>query len=313
MDEPLNCVPEMDCIIRRRDLPSFYRDSKPEDRLIQLVLKEVQQLPLSQALIFNTFEDLDRSTLNQMRSLGPKVYAIGPVQLNLKTKLGLPEPEQAAASSSNSLWEEDKSCIAWLNKQPPKSVVYVSIGSLAAMTKENQLEIWHGLVNSGVRFLWVQRQGSTRGELTEIDAEEELLIGKTKEMGYIVKWAPQELVLGHPAIGGFLTHSGWNSTLESIAEGVPMICWPHFVDQQVNSRYVGEVWKLGLDMKDKCERSVVEKMVKEVMELRREEFLKRAEDMAEMAKVSVRNGGSSYNDMNNLIEDIRLMRLKTWQ
>lgn len=255
MDEPINCVPEMDCIIRRRDLPSFYRDTNPEDRLIQLVLKEDQQLPVAQALIFNTFEDLDRSTLNQMRTLGPKVYAIGPVQLCLKTKLGRAETEQtAASSSSNSLWEEDKSCIGWLNKQPPKSVVYVSIGSVAVMTKEDQLEIWHGLVNSGVRFLWVQRQGSIKGEWVEIEAEEELLAEKSKEIGYIVKWAPQEEVLGHPAIGGFLTHSGWNSTLESITEGVAMICWPHFVDQQVNSRYVGEVWKVGLDMKDKCER-----------------------------------------------------------
>lgn len=221
------------------------------------------------------------------------------MQLCLKTKLGRAETEQTAAySSSNSLWEEDKSCIGWLNKQPPKSVVYVSIGSVAVMTKEDQLEIWHGLVNSGVRFLWVQREGCIKGEWVEIEAEEELLAEKSKEIGYIVKWAPQEEVLGHPAIGGFLTHSGWNSTLESIAEGVAMICWPHFVDQQVNSRYVGEVWKVGLDMKDKCERSVVGKMVKEVMVLRKDELSKRAKDMADMAKASVRVGGSSYNDMN---------------
>lgn len=309
MDEPIKCVPEMDCIIRRRDLPSFYRDTNPEDRLIQLVLKEGQQLPLAQALIFNTFEDLDGSTLNQMRTLGPKVYAIGPVQLYLKTKLGL--TETAAFSSSHSLWEEDKSCIGWLNKQPPKSVVYVSIGSLAVMTKKDQLEIWHGLVNSGVGFLWVQRQGEgcIKGEWAEIEGEEESLAEKSKGIGYIVKWAPQEEVLGHRAIGGFLTHGGWNSTLESITEGVAMICWPHFVDQQVNSRYVGEVWKVGLDMKDKCERSVVERMVKEVMVSRKDELSKRAKDMADMAKASVRVGGSSYNDMNNLIEDIRLMRL----
>lgn len=139
-----------------------------------------------------------------------------------------------------------------------------------------------------------QRQGSIKGEWVEIEAEEELLAEKSKEIGYIVKWAPQEEVLGHPAIGGFLRHSGWNSTLESIREGVAMIWWPHFVDQPVNSRYVGEVWKVGLDMKDKCERSVV----KEVMVLRKDELSKRAKDMADMAKASVRVGGSSYNDMN---------------
>ncbi|MFQ6647108.1 hypothetical protein Gotur_020416, partial [Gossypium turneri] len=83
------------------------------------------------------------------------------------------------------------------------------------------------------------------------------LVEGTKERGYIVDWAPQEDVLSHGAIGGFLTHSGWNSTLESVTAGVPMICG----DQQLNSRFVEEVWKLGLDMKDVSDRRVVEQMV----------------------------------------------------
>ncbi|TKY69965.1 7-deoxyloganetic acid glucosyltransferase [Spatholobus suberectus] len=90
----------------------------------------------------------------------------------------------------------------------------------------------------------------------------------------MVGWAPQEEVLAHKAIGGFLTHSGWNSTLESVVAGVPMICWPYFADQQINSRFVSEVWKLGLDMKDVCDRHVVEKMVNDLMVHRREEFLR---------------------------------------
>jgi UDP:flavonoid glycosyltransferase YjiC (YdhE family) len=77
----------------------------------------------------------------------------------------------------------------------------------------------------------------------------------------MVGWAPQEEVLAHPAIGGFLTHSGWNSTIDSITAGIPVICWPYLVDQQVNSRFVSEVWKLGMDMKDDCERVIMEKMV----------------------------------------------------
>jgi hypothetical protein len=308
-DEPITSVPEMECIIRRRDLPSFYRGTGSDDPLIQLVLKEDQHLPLAEALIFNTFEDLDRSTLNQMRTLGPKVYAIGPLHAHLKTRLASVTTTSEQPASSYSLWKENYSCIAWLDMQPLKSVIYVSIGSLAVMTNNDLLEIWHGLVNSGARFLWVQRPGSITG-LDDGSAIPDELAHKTKERGLIVSWAPQEQVLGHPAIGGFLTHSGWNSTLESIVEAVPMICWPYFVDQQVNSRYVEQVWKLGLDMKDVCNRAIVEKMVKELMELRRDEFLQRADQMAKLAKASVSKGGSSYHDLNNLIEDVRLMRLK---
>lgn len=173
-------------------------------------------------------------------------------------------------------------------------------------------EIWHGLVNSGTRFLWVRRPGSVLGLGSERDEEIPVELSRgTKERGYVVSWAPQEEVLAHPAVGGFLTHSGWNSTLESMVSGKPMICWPYFVDQQVNSRYVGEVWKLGLDMKDSCDRVIVEKMVKEVMELRKDEFLQRAEEMAELAKKAVGPGGSSFADVDRLIQDIKMMKITT--
>ena len=168
------------------------------------------------------------------------------------------------------------------------------------------MEFWHGLVNSGSRFLWVIRPDS----LTEKDGEFQLqaqLREVTKERGQIVDWAPQEEVLAHPAVGGFLTHGGWNSTLESIFAGVPMICWPYFSDQQLNSRFVSHVWKIGMDMKDTCDRVTVEKMVRDVMEERRAEFTKSVDAMAKLARSSLSEGGTSYCNFNRLIEDIRLM------
>ncbi|KAM0008979.1 putative 7-deoxyloganetin glucosyltransferase [Helianthus debilis subsp. tardiflorus] len=101
------------------------------------------------------------------------------------------------------------------------------------MTVEQLIEIWYGVVNSGKPFLWVRRPGSITSAYDESQVPTELL-EHTKEIGCIVEWAPQEDVLAHPAIGGFLTHSGWNSTMESILEGVPMVCWPYFGDQQTN-------------------------------------------------------------------------------
>ncbi|KAL6328171.1 hypothetical protein AAG906_034314 [Vitis piasezkii] len=211
----------------------------------------------------NTFEDLEGPVLSQIRNHCPKAYAIGPLHEHLKSRLA---SETTMSQSSNSLWEEDKTCIAWLDRQPLKSVIYVSFGSLVVIKKDELTEFWYGLVNSGSHFLW--RRPDTGGTL-----------GRNKERGLLVSWAPQEEVLAHPAVGAFLTHSGWNSTLEGITAGVPMICWPRFGDQQINSRFVSHVWKLGIDMKDTCDRITIEKMVGNLMEEKRAEFMKSADSM----------------------------------
>ncbi|GFP93776.1 7-deoxyloganetic acid glucosyltransferase [Phtheirospermum japonicum] len=123
---------------------------------------EHEEIPHAYGLILNTFEELEGPILRETRAVCPNIYTIGPLHTHLKSKLA------ANKAFSNRLWEEDRSCMAWLDSQPPRSIIY---------------------------------------------------------------WAPQEVVLDHPAVGGFLTHSGWNSTLESVYEGVPMICWPYFVDR----------------------------------------------------------------------------------
>lgn len=123
------------------------------------------------------------------------------------------------------------------------------------------------------------------------------------DRGRFAAWVPQEEVLGHGSVGVFLTHGGWNSILESIAEGVPMICWPYYADQYLNARFVSEVWRVGLDMKDRCDRNMVERMVREVLDERVEEFRVSAEKMKKYAMVRVgREGGSSLDE---LIQDLR--------
>ncbi|XP_057510902.1 7-deoxyloganetic acid glucosyl transferase-like isoform X2 [Actinidia eriantha] len=298
LDAPIASVPGMERFLRRCDLPSFFRAQDVADRDFQMILNETLQIPRAKALILNTFEDLEGPILAHARSVCPKIYTIGPLHTHLKNRLQSP-------ISSNSLWEEDSNCMAWLDTQPSRSVIYVSFGSIAMVSRDQLMEFWHGLVNSGKRFLWVVRPGSVAGE-GESQTPTELVEG-TRERGYMVGWAPQEEVLAHEAVGGFLTHSGWNSTLESIVAAVPMICWPWFGDQQINSRFVEEVWKLGLDMKDTCDRVIIEKMVRDLMDDRGEEFRQSADRMAELAKKAVREGGSSYCNLDCLIEDIRLL------
>ncbi|OVA17734.1 UDP-glucuronosyl/UDP-glucosyltransferase [Macleaya cordata] len=301
MDRPVKSVPEMKSFLRCRDLPSFCRVKELNDRGLQFVETETFNSTRATAQILNTFEDLEGPVLNQLRSYWRNLYTIGPLHALLKSRKST---DSSQTVSSNGLWEEDRSCMAWLDLQPLKSVVYVSFGSLTMVNREQWLEFWYGLVNSGKRFLWVRRPDSFAVEEEECQIPAELVEG-TRERGYMVEWAPQEEVLVHPAIGGFLTHSGWNSTLESMVAGVPMICWPHFADQQINSRYVSEVWKMGMDMKDKCDRSTVEKLVKDMMDDKREDLMRSTIRVSEKAKRSISEGGSSFRNFEALVDFIR--------
>lgn len=304
MDKPVTCVPGMENVIRRRDLPGFFRTERADDPGLAFFIEDqTVVMPRAYAMIINTCDGLEAPILSELASVFTKMYAVGPLHALLNTRIK--DLTNVASSSSKSiLFKEDKGCMAWLDSQSPKSVVYISFGSLVGLTRDKVLEFGHGLVNSGKPFLWVIRSDSITGE-----ADPSLTLGQLKDTiegnkGLIVSWAPQEDVLAHSAIGGFLTHSGWNSTLESIYAGVPMICWPGNGDQQINSRFVSDVWKIGLDMKDTCDRSLIEKMVRDLMDVKREEIMKSMDEITRKVQDGVKEGGSSYCNMEKLIEDI---------
>ncbi|XP_011654978.2 7-deoxyloganetic acid glucosyltransferase [Cucumis sativus] len=301
MDRILDNVPGMENLLRCRDLPGFCRATDPNnDPILQFIMSTFIRSTKFSALIMNTFEDLEGPILSNIRTLCPNLYSIGPLHALLKTKL------THETESLNNLWEVDRSCLTWLDNQAAGSVIYVSFGSITVMGNRELMEFWHGLVNSGRSFLWVIRPDLLKGENGEIEIPAELEEG-TKQRGYMVGWTPQEKVLCHEAVGGFLTHSGWNSTLESMVAGKPMICWPYGFDQLVNSRFVSNVWNLGLDMKDLCDRETVAKMVNDVMVNRKEEFVRSATEIANLARQSVNPGGSSYANFDRLIEDIKIL------
>ncbi|XP_020216959.1 7-deoxyloganetic acid glucosyltransferase [Cajanus cajan] len=299
MDRVITCIPGMENVFRCRDLPSFCRGTESDIVFpMNSMAFETRETLRARALILNTFEDLEGSVLSQIRLHFPRVFTIGPLHAQLNSRQ---DSNPETTPSTNCVWEVDRSCVTWLDSQPLKSVIYVSFGSIATVTREKLLEIWYGLVKSKKRFLWVVRHDMDGGDRVPAELEE-----GTKERGFIVGWAPQEEVLAHKAVGGFLTHSGWNSTLESLAAGVPMICWPAFGDQHVNSRFVSEVCKVGLDMKDvACDRDIVERMVNDLMGHRREEFLNSAEALALLANQSVSPAGSSYSHLDHLMHYIK--------
>lgn len=314
MDLPVKSVPGMETFLRRRDLPGFCRVNDIDEPKLRFISTETTQTTRAQALILNTFEDLEGSILSQIRKHMPRLFTIGPNHYLLRSKLESEFKSKGTELGSNtissgSFWKEDRRCMNWLDSQPEKSVLYVSFGSITVVTRVQILEFWHGLVNSGQRFLWVVRPDSVTGKINEEVEEEQILQIPAAEMGeiekgrgYTVSWASQQEVLNHSAIAGFLTHGGWNSILESIVAGVPMICWPYFGDQIINSRFVSHVWKIGLDMKDTCDRNTIEKMVKELMEVRRDEFVERINRMAGLARNAVTEGGPSCSNLDGMVE-----------
>ncbi|KAH0458770.1 hypothetical protein IEQ34_011584 [Dendrobium chrysotoxum] len=297
LDEHIKSVPAMEGFLRRRDLPSMCRKAtKADDKELQLFSNFASSGTRSKGLIFNTSDALEAPILSQIDSLFPTTYAVGPLHALVESI--------TSSFVSASLLAEDRSALNWLDAQPYRSVVYVSFGSLARLTQEEFLEFWHGFVNSGHRFLWVVRpdlvaEGTAAVEMAGLE-----------ERVRLVAWAPQEEVLRHRAVGCFITHSGWNSTLESAAAGVPMVCWPWAWDQLVNSRLVGEVWKVGLDMKDVCKREMVESMVRAAMEGEKaEELRRRATEMAVEIGRSVGEGGAARLNFERLLRDILSLSL----
>ncbi|KAM0948340.1 putative 7-deoxyloganetic acid glucosyltransferase [Dioscorea sansibarensis] len=311
LDERLYAVTGMESFLRRRDLPSCFREARDiSDPRLDVVYAVTVSTTRAKAFILNTFEAMDSTVLSHIRNVCPPTYVIGPLHSMLKS-MSLKLNTQSGQRSTNSanLWEEDRSCLTWLDSQPKGSVLYVSFGSFTVITNEDLMEFWHGLVNCGQRFLWAIRRDLVNGvedeEGRSLSVPPEVAEG-TRERGYLVAWAPQEEVLAHPSVGCFLTHSGWNSTLESAVAGVPMICWPFFADQLTTSRFVSEVWKIGLDMKDMHGRQIVERIVRDAMERESAQELRRsAAAMAEKARESIVEGGSSYLDFQRLVHHLK--------
>ena len=211
-------------------------------------------------IVINTFEAIEAAELAKIqRELSLPAFAVGPLHLLLGRT---PPAEQ-------SLHEPDRGCLAWLDARPPRSVLYVSLGSLARVDRGAFEEMAWGLAGSGVPFLWVVRPGSVAGGAAAAGDEAPPLPDgfeeEVRDRGKIVKWAPQRDVLAHAAIAAFWTHCGWNSTLESICEGVPMLVQPCFADQMANARYVTHRWGVGMEVGEVVERGRVAEAVARLM------------------------------------------------
>ncbi|KAF8044098.1 hypothetical protein BT93_A2163 [Corymbia citriodora subsp. variegata] len=265
------------------------------------------KMQTSAGIIVNTFEKLEpraiRAILDGQCVPGgptPPLYCIGPLISSREDDGGSPE------------------CLTWLDSQPRGSVVFLCFGSLGVFSGEQLKDIEMGLERSGQRFLWVVRsptedknQKAATSTMPDLDLGSLLPEGfleRTKQRGLVVKkWAPQVAVLSHPSVGGFVTHCGWNSVLEAVRAGIPMLAWPLYAEQRHNRVLLVQEMRIALPVDESEDGSVsseeVEKRVRQLMESEEGKMVReRALAVKEEAEAAQSSGGSSRSALTRLIE-----------
>jgi UDP:flavonoid glycosyltransferase YjiC (YdhE family) len=205
--------------------------------------------------------------------------------------------------NGDSLKVHDEEQRKWLDGQPENSVLYVSFGSYLSMPRSQFEEVAMGLRDSGVSFFWVARDRAA-------DLRETCGAGGK---GLAVPWCEQQKVLRHPAVGGFLSHCGWNSVLEAVCAGVPLLAFPVAWDQLVNARMVADEWKVGIDLREQRDedgtvsRTAISAVVRRLMDFDSgdgQEMRSRAAELRHASRSAVKEGGSSHRSLTGFLEDL---------
>ncbi|XP_055802711.1 zeatin O-xylosyltransferase-like [Solanum dulcamara] len=284
-----------------KKLPSM--EGTLTDKIKNLGASQSPYIDIRSGDIHNTSKIIEDEFLDLFAQVASKKekkqWAIGPV---LPTKL-------------DGLSNKENICLEWLNKQPSRSVLYVSFGTTTSFSNREIKELAMGLEQSKQRFLWVLRDAD-RGDIFTGEARRlELPEGfeeRVKGVGLVVReWAPQPEILAHSSMGGFMSHCGWNSCIESITMGVPIAAWPMHSDQPKNGFLVTEMLKIGLIVREWEKReelvsaSTIENVVRKLMASEEGDAIrKRAEELGEAVRQSTEKGGASRMELDSFIAHI---------
>ncbi|XP_023729717.1 scopoletin glucosyltransferase [Lactuca sativa] len=308
-DSELFIVPHLPHEIKltRKQLPHF--ESEAFKGFLKVLIEAMEAEVKSYGVIFNSFYELEPEYVHHYREvMNRKGWHIGPVSLcNRNTE------DKSERGKKSSIDEHE--CLKWMESKAPDSVVYVSFGTIVKVTRSQVYEIAMGLEACNEYFIWVIKNEQEQW-LPEGFQERTAANGK----GLVIKgWAPQVLILDHESVGGFVTHCGWNSVLEGVTGGVAMVAWPVMAEQFYNAKLVTDVLKIGVSIGDvewsataSCdgvERVAIEKAVARVMGGEEgDEMRRRAQVLKEKATAAVKEGGSSYSDLNAFIQDIKTFK-----
>ncbi|GAB2228393.1 hypothetical protein Droror1_Dr00010231 [Drosera rotundifolia] len=301
-------------VIRESDPESIitgFKNPYPSNLTPPFMLKEAgyttffnhaRRILHAKGILINTFAELESYALGSFLGDGtPPVYTIGPI-LDLQGK---------AHGSLNS--DRHDRIMGWLNRQPESSVVFLCFGSLGSMGMLQMMEVAIGLHLSGASFLWAVRKPPTEymeEELQEILPAEFMKLLEAGK-GIICGWAPQAQVLAHNAIAGFVSHCGWNSIMESLWFGRPLVTWPMYAEQRANAFQLVKEMELAVELSldydneggkiveaDKVERAI-RCLMEQVNDLR-----KRAKEAADQGRRALMEGGSSFISLGSFIRDV---------
>ncbi|XP_019165283.1 PREDICTED: scopoletin glucosyltransferase-like isoform X1 [Ipomoea nil] len=264
----------------------------------------------SYGVIFNSFYELEPDYAEHYKNvLGRRAWSVGPLSL-----FNTDAEDKAERGKKSSINEHE--CLKWLDSKNPHSVVYICFGSTANFAPSQLHEMAMGIEDSGLDFVWVIRNKREEEKWMPEGFEE-----RTKGKGLIIRgWAPQVLILDHPAVGAFVTHCGWNSTLEGVCAGVPFVTWPLFADQFLNEKLMTDILRTGSGVGSKewksadCDgvkrEAIAEAMKKVMIGEESEEMRSRVKAMKDKAKKAIEEGGSSYLGLSSLLDELRAYHAK---
>eukprot|EP01018_Ginkgo_biloba_P022752 Gb_12767 [translate_table: standard] len=286
-------------------LVRIYKSSDPVSEFIRhTMLLNVK----SWGTLNNTFYELESIFIDHLQRVsGRPVWSVGPL---LPPALFRKEQRKEIIERGKPTSINESLCLQWLDCQKQRSVLYICFGSQVFLSNKQIEEIAAGLEASQWSFIWALKDSPTDLHGGEYGVLPEGFEEKMKDKGLIIRgWAPQLPILSHPSVGGFLTHCGWNSTLESVALGVPLITWPMTADQFFNAFLVVEYLKVGVRL---CEGATAVNNVREHLKTaikrvlgREGEEMKRALELRKSARIAVQEGGSSHRDLEAFVAEIQ--------
>ncbi|PKU69340.1 UDP-glycosyltransferase 74F1 [Dendrobium catenatum] len=287
-------LPEMEV----EDLPTYL--AAPEVvyvAYLEMVLNQYKNLEKADIMVINSFYELESEEMNWLTSVR-RAITIGPTVPSTYLDNRIPDDQKYAIDLYP---PETSACKSWISSLPLSSAIFVSVGSMAVLSATQMVELAVGLAATDRPFLWVVRA-------TEADKLPAGFAETTKKNGsLVVSWAPQLEILATGKFGCFVTHCGWNSTMEALALGVPMVALPQWTDQTTDAKYIEEVWGTGIRARKGEEgivrREEVERCVREVMEGERSEGIRRsAREWKEASRRAVDAGGSSDRNIAELLD-----------
>ncbi|KAG2316062.1 hypothetical protein Bca52824_019184 [Brassica carinata] len=287
---PAKCVPSV--IVNKEWLP--------------VVLSHARRFQETKGVLIDTFAELEPQAVKFIsggNSPLPTVYAVGPVGLG-------------------SVDDNQTEVLMWLDDQPYRSVVFLCFGSMGGFREDQAKEIAIALERSGYRFVWCLRRAAETGPPKEFTNLEEVLpegfLERTAEIGKVIGWAPQRAVLASPAVGGFVSHCGWNSILESVWFGVPVATWPLYAEQQLNAFEMVQEMGIAVEIRNhfqgeymaaaetRMELVTAEEIERGIRWLMQQDsdVRDRVRKMSEMSHMAVIDGGSSHDALVKFIQDV---------